>query len=297
MNILDGHPYRGGDACPACGQRRGRARKGGPLHARAGTLFFASMLALGVTAAFLEPLRSPEPGSPVGGIMVCYFVATSWVAARRRDGADRQVRDRGLRERARHGRADDLGRPERARRRPPAPARYSPLPAVLVVAGLLDLNAILRGKLTPEQRIARHLWRMCFAFFIATGSFFLGQQDVLPEAVRGSPILFVLAFAPFGVMAFWLVRLRFPKAIARLKLRASAARKPDRRTLGRRSRWTLFSSAQRAIGCGTQAPRPSSIFTSPAARSASSRAPPPWRSARAAASMRLPATSSSPRCW
>ena len=39
---------------------------------------------------------------------------------------------------------------------------------------------------------------MCFAFFIATGSFFLGQQDVLPAAVRGSPILFVLAFAPFG---------------------------------------------------------------------------------------------------
>jgi hypothetical protein len=61
---------------------------------------------------------------------------------------------------------------------------------------------------------------MCFAFFIATGSFFLGQQDVLPQAVRGSPILFVLAFAPFAVMAFWLVRLRFGKALARLKLRA-----------------------------------------------------------------------------
>ena len=54
---------------------------------------------------------------------------------------------------------------------------------------------------------------MCFAFFIATGSFFLGQQDVLPAAVRGSPILFVLAFAPFAVMLFWLVRLRFAKAV------------------------------------------------------------------------------------
>ena len=58
---------------------------------------------------------------------------------------------------------------------------------------------------------------MCFAFFIATGSFFLGQQDVMPEAVRGSPILFVLAFAPFAVMLFWLARLRFAKAIARSK--------------------------------------------------------------------------------
>jgi hypothetical protein len=65
-------------------------------------------------------------------------------------------------------------------------------------------------------------WRMCFAFFIATGSFFLGQQDVLPQSVRGSPLLFVPAFAPFAVMLFWLVRLRFPKAIARMTLRAPA---------------------------------------------------------------------------
>ena len=56
---------------------------------------------------------------------------------------------------------------------------------------------------------------MCFAFFIATGSFFLGQQDVLPAAVRGSPVLFVLAFAPFAVMAFWLVRVRARKAVPR----------------------------------------------------------------------------------
>lgn len=58
---------------------------------------------------------------------------------------------------------------------------------------------------------------MCFAFFVATGSFFLGQQDALPQAVRGSSMLFVLAFAPFAVMAFWVVRLRFAKATARSK--------------------------------------------------------------------------------
>jgi hypothetical protein len=60
---------------------------------------------------------------------------------------------------------------------------------------------------------------MCVAFFIATGSFFLGQQDVLPKAARGSPILFLLAFAPFAIMAFWLVRLRFAGAMGRLTLR------------------------------------------------------------------------------
>ena len=58
---------------------------------------------------------------------------------------------------------------------------------------------------------------MCVAFFIATGSFFLGQQDALPAAVRGSPWMFVPAFAPILIMLFWLGRLRFAKAIARSK--------------------------------------------------------------------------------
>jgi hypothetical protein len=95
------------------------------------------------------------------------------------------------------------------------------LAGLSLLAGLGDLNAALRGRLTAGQRIRRHLWRMCFAFFIATGSFFLGQQDVLPAAVRGSPWLFVLGFAPFALMAFWLVRLRFAKALARITHRLS----------------------------------------------------------------------------
>src|SRR5688572_13220060 len=61
------------------------ARKGGAMHASAGTWFAVAMLVLGVTASILEPFRSP-PGSPIGGIMVCYFVATAWMTARRRDG-------------------------------------------------------------------------------------------------------------------------------------------------------------------------------------------------------------------
>ena len=61
------------------------ARKGGRLHARAGTLFLASMLVLGLTATPLAWLKE-EPESGLGGIFTCYFVLTSWVAARRRDG-------------------------------------------------------------------------------------------------------------------------------------------------------------------------------------------------------------------
>lgn len=195
------------------------ARKGGPLHAHAGTWFFASMLVLGVTAAILEPFRSP-PGSPVGGLLVCYFVATSWVAARRRDGTTGRFEIIACAAALLMAALMVWGGFTGAT----TPAGAGPIFAlggVCLLAGLLDLNAILRNRLTPAQRIARHLWRMCFAFFIATGSFFLGQQEVLPAAVRGSPILFVLAFAPFAVMAFGLVRVRFAKGMRRLALRAA----------------------------------------------------------------------------
>jgi hypothetical protein len=199
------------------------ARKGGALHASAGTWFFGAMLVLGATASILEPFRSP-PGSPVGGVMVCYFVATSWVAARRRDGTTGRFEIVACA--AALGLAALLawGALAGSARTPVGSGPVFALAGLCLLAGLLDLNAILRGKLTPLQRISRHLWRMCFAFFIATGSFFLGQQDVLPRAVRGSPALFVLAFAPFAVMAFWLVRLRFAKIVGRLTLRMPIAR-------------------------------------------------------------------------
>ena len=75
-----------GIAALAAGSAAAAAPKGGRLHARSGTGFAVSMLALGVTAAVLEPFRMPTPGSPLVGVFVCYFILTSWVTARRRDG-------------------------------------------------------------------------------------------------------------------------------------------------------------------------------------------------------------------
>jgi hypothetical protein len=78
-------------------------------------------------------------------------------------------------------------------------------------AAALDLKLILRGGISGPQRIARHLWRMCFALFFAAAFFFLGQQQVLPKFMRGSPIPVVLALAPIVLMIFWLFRVRFSK--------------------------------------------------------------------------------------
>ncbi|HET9638840.1 MAG TPA: hypothetical protein VFP12_06505 [Allosphingosinicella sp.] len=207
----------GGLVALASGTAAVAVRKGGALHASAGIFFCAAMLVLGITAAILEPFRQPVPGSPVGGIMVCYFVLTAWMTARRREGRagwiEKAACAAALATAALMAWVGFTGATT-----PAGPGPVFALAGVCLLAGLGDLKAILRT-LSPAQRISRHLWRMCFAFFIATGSFFLGQQDVLPRAVRGSPLLFVLAFAPFAIMAFWLVRLRFGRTTAGLGTR------------------------------------------------------------------------------
>ncbi len=78
--------------------------------------------------------------------------------------------------------------------------------ALLSAAG--DVRMLLRGGLSGTQRLVRHLWRMCFGWFIATISFFLGQQQVFPAWLRGSYALVGLAFLPLAFLIFWFIRVR-----------------------------------------------------------------------------------------
>jgi hypothetical protein len=192
-------------------------RKGSRPHALAGTLFFGSMLVLGGTGAAIAAVK-PERITAAIGILTCYLVATSWAAARRRDGRAGRFEALALAvalacaaallafgvQALPTGRLDSL---------PPQPAfAFAGLAAL---AAALDLNFILRGGVSGRQRIARHLWRMCAALLIAAFSFFLGQQKVMPLAWQGSPLLFVPPLAVLAAMLFWIVRVRFARAFRR----------------------------------------------------------------------------------
>jgi uncharacterized membrane protein len=194
-------------------------RKGGPSHGRAGTIFFASMLALAGTGALIAAVK-PERGTAVIGIFTCYLVASSWLAARRREGMAGGLERVGLAV-ALTCAAAMLGLGLLASASPsgkldglPAAAHY-PFAVLAALAAGLDLNFILRGRLQRHQRIARHLWRMCAALAIAAFSFFLGQQDEFPAAWRGLVLWFVPPFAVLAAMAFWIIRVRFTPAFGR----------------------------------------------------------------------------------
>jgi hypothetical protein len=208
MNILMGGHIAAGCVALAAGAAAVIARKGGLVHARSGTAFVAAMLLLWVSATVLH-ITENKPGSAIGDIFIGYFVLTSWVAARRHHGAAGRFEifacavALGLAALMVWGGLTGSASPTPVGRAP-----VFIIGGFCLLAGLLDLSVVLRRTLPPIQRISRHLWRMCSAFFLATGSFFLRQQQALPHQLRGSPILLVLAFAPFAVMAFWLVRVR-----------------------------------------------------------------------------------------
>ncbi len=187
-------------------------RKGERLHRVSGTVFVLAMLTMAATAAYLAALI-PDRARVIGGIFAFYFVASAWVTVRRRDGSI------GLYEYGALAVAlacaalavifglQAAGSSTGTLDHYPA-FIYFVLAGVVALPAALDLKVILAGGISGKPRIARHLWRMCAALFLATGSFFLGQQKIMPAYMHGSPVLLGLAIAPLVLMAFWLIRVR-----------------------------------------------------------------------------------------
>lgn len=190
------------------------SRKGGRVHRVAGKAFFVSMLIMAVIGAAASPfLPKPEMANVAAGVLVIYLVGTSWMAIRRKDGRAGVFEKCGL-ALAFGVIAAGLLFMQMAKNNPSGTTANTPPQAFYVfvfigaIGAIGDLNMILRGGISGVSRIARHLWRMCLALTIASGSFFLGQQKVMPLFMRGSPWLFVPVLAPLLLMLFWLIRIR-----------------------------------------------------------------------------------------
>jgi uncharacterized membrane protein len=203
------------------------ASKGGRLHRRAGILFVLAMVTMGCAAIFLA-LRIPQRGNVAGGLLAAYLVATGWMTVRRQAGRTGRFEIGALLlvlalagAMAAFGLKAQASPSHRLDGYPPALYFNVVVIALLFAAG--DLRMILRGGVAGVQRLSRHILRMGFAFFVAAGSFFLGQQKVMPAAFHGSPVLLVLGLAPLGLMLFWLVRVRIGPRKRRAAALAPAA--------------------------------------------------------------------------
>ena len=196
-------------------------RKGSRRHGLAGSVFVISMLSLAASGVYMALMKS-QPGNILGGTLTFYLVATGWTTAKRRDtdGAT-GIFDWGALLLASAVAAVDLTYGLEAAISqtgskygyPPGP--YFFLGSVALIAATGDVRMLVRRGVSGTQRIARHLWRMCFAFFIAAASIFLARQQLFPALLRKTGALFLLSFLPLILMIFWLVRVRFRNAYQR----------------------------------------------------------------------------------
>ena len=195
--------------------------KGSRSHGVAGNVFVVSMLSMAAAASCLAFMKH-QSNNVFGGILTIYMVSTAWATARRRDGETGILDWLGFLFAFTIGVLGVFhGLQKMTGREPVDPGTLAFMQlfmgSVILLAGLGDLRMLLRG-ISGRRRIARHLWRMCFGWFIATGSFFLGQQQVFPAWLRGSPALLVPALLPLALLIFWLVRVRFTNAFKEISM-------------------------------------------------------------------------------
>jgi uncharacterized membrane protein len=188
------------------------AAKGGWLHRRSGRLFTGAMLVLAATGAITAAFVHPNRVNVNAGTLTFYLVATGLLAVIRRVADARALLVAlavaaaaaslaawvlaAMAAGAADGKIDHM---------PAGPLYMFGIVGTLGVLG--DLRLLLGRVLSPPQRLTRHLWRMGYAFWIATLSFFLGQAKFLPAGFRAAhwnavPVVLVL-----GTLVYWLLRV------------------------------------------------------------------------------------------
>jgi hypothetical protein len=184
------------------------ARKGSGVHRRSGQWFVGSMLAMGITASALGPIAN--------GLMPAYFVVTALTTVRPVAVWTRWVNIAALLVAvviALGSMAKGVtafGSPGRALNGVPFFMLFF-IGAIMAMAAAGDVRVIWSAPLRGGRRLARHLWRMCFALFVAAGSFFSIRARVarlLPEPFT-TPMMRALPIALiFIAMFYWLWRVR-----------------------------------------------------------------------------------------
>ena len=173
------------------------SRKGQRLHRRSGRVFVAAMLVMLGTAAIMAIFFVDERANGIAALLTIYLVATSLLTVTRRVDEVRGITT-GLAVVAFvlgawgfvHGTGGVV------------------LALVGFGCGIADLRLLAQGSISGARRLTRHLWRMTIALLIATGSFFLGQAEVLPVPAQNFALLSLPVLAVLLALIYWLVRLR-----------------------------------------------------------------------------------------
>jgi len=200
-------------------------KKGGTIHRRSGMLFVYAMLVMGTTASILEFQRSAAATNLVAAILSLYFVGTAVTTVRPPSRWTRAINIAALTVAVGLALAAILGGIQKVSNPGLSPGGVPfrtigvmsfILGTVLLLAAAGDVRIMRSGMPRGGPRLTRHLWRMCFALFIAAGSFFSIRERVakiLPEPFTTGPMRALPILLLFGAMFYWLWRVRRRRAL------------------------------------------------------------------------------------
>jgi uncharacterized membrane protein len=207
--------------------------KGAPLHRKAGMVFVYAMLpmcAMGLTIAVARGV-APAINIPAG-LLTASLVITALTTVRPPSPTSYRLNRIAMVTVLLVG----VGAIAVALRAIAAGGRESGIAYPLFMFGIVgllafkgDVKVMRHGELRGAARLARHLWRMSFALFIAALSFFIGQARVIPEPIRIRPLLALPVLAVLATMFYWMWRVR-TKRTARVIVRGGAPEAPPPRS-------------------------------------------------------------------
>jgi uncharacterized membrane protein len=188
------------------------SRKGAILHRRSGLVFVYAMLVMAGTGAIMGALDGVGINVVAGSLSI-YLVLSAQLAVRRpavgAHWVDLGTLLAGLALVAGCLMASviDAASGEGASYLPV----YVIFGLVALIASMGDARVLLANGVKGAARLTRHLWRMCFALWIATSSFFLGQSEHIPAPIRVGPVLAAPVLLVLFMLVFWLVRVSFTR--------------------------------------------------------------------------------------
>lgn len=201
------------------------AAKGSPLHRQSGTMFTLSMLFMTISAAIISFLLRTDHVTGVAALFTAYLVCTSWLVVKRTVQESKPVLEGFALAAAVLGVYslslwfDFLVDPKSLITKNSPPQTLLVFGTISLLCAALDLRMIWIGKILGSQRLVRHLWRMCFAMLIATGSFFTGQMQVFPTIIRkssllGIPVLVIPVLLVLVTTLYWIGRTLLKRRVA-----------------------------------------------------------------------------------
>lgn len=193
--------------------------KGGGLHRKSGLVFVYTMLTMAILGAGIAAVWNKQPASNVPvGVLTAYMVFTGFTTVRPLSpgfswldvlgtvlalavGLTLMV----------FGLEALAGADATSHGVPAFPLLLFGTIGLLATAG--DVRVMRSGALRGAPRLARHLWRMCFALGLAAFAFVPRLAPMLPARFRSLPVLVLPVLIVLVTMLYWLWRVRFRRSV------------------------------------------------------------------------------------